>query len=198
MTNKIVIAGAGHAAGQVVASLRQQKFDGQIVLVGDEPYLPYQRPPLSKKYLAGEMSAERLYVKPGSFYDDPRIDVRLRTRIKAIDRTAKTLQIDDGKDINYDKLVLALGSRPRKLPVDGADLENVHYLRNIEDVEGIRAERGLHWPGSRGSNTQAWPGRNRDRDGGAGDEPRRVTRNIRLLSDRTHESRRKTQAFYGR
>ena len=140
MTNKIVIAGAGHAAGQVVASLRQQKFDGQIVLVGDEPYLPYQRPPLSKKYLAGEMSAERLYVKPGSFYDDPRIDVRLRTRIKAIDRTAKTLQIDDGKDINYDKLVLALGSRPRKLPVDGADLENVHYLRNIEDVEGIRAE----------------------------------------------------------
>jgi len=140
MTNKIVIAGAGHAAGQVVATLRQQEFDGQIVLLGDEPYLPYQRPPLSKKYLAGELSAERLYVKPESFYDDPRIDVRLRTRIKAIDRTAKTLQIDDDKDVNYDKLVLALGSRPRKLAVNGADLENVHYLRNIEDVEGIRAE----------------------------------------------------------
>ncbi|MDH3615154.1 MAG: FAD-dependent oxidoreductase [Gammaproteobacteria bacterium] len=140
MTEKIVIAGAGHAAGQVVATLRQQKFDGKIVLLGNEPYLPYQRPPLSKKYLAGEMSAERLYLKPESFYDDPRIDVRLRTTIKAIDRAAKALQIDDGDDIVYDKLVLALGSRPRTLPVDGADLKNVHYLRNIEDVEGIRAE----------------------------------------------------------
>jgi len=140
MSEKIVIAGAGHAAGQVVATLRQQKFDGQIVLLGDEPYLPYQRPPLSKKYLAGDMSAERLYVKPESFYDDPRIDVQLRTKISAINPAAKTVQIDGGEDVAYGKLVLALGSRPRTLPVDGEHLENVHYLRNIDDVEGIRAE----------------------------------------------------------
>jgi 3-phenylpropionate/trans-cinnamate dioxygenase ferredoxin reductase subunit len=79
MTQRVVIAGAGHAAGQVVASLKQKKFDGIIVLVGEEAWLPYQRPPLSKKYLAGEMPAERLYVKPSSFYDDPAIEVHLNT-----------------------------------------------------------------------------------------------------------------------
>jgi 3-phenylpropionate/trans-cinnamate dioxygenase ferredoxin reductase subunit len=140
VTEKIVIAGAGHAAGQIITTLRQQKFAGQIVLVGDEPYLPYQRPPLSKKFLAGEMPAERLYVKPESFYDDPRIDVRLETTVTAIDRTAQTLEIEDGDDIAYEKLVLALGSRVRTLPVEGADLNRVHYLRSIADVETIRAE----------------------------------------------------------
>lgn len=140
MTEKIVIAGAGHAAGQVIATLRQHKFKGRIVLVGDERYLPYQRPPLSKKFLAGKMAVERLYVKPESFYDDPQIELRLQTAVSAIDRNAKTLQVEDGDDIRYDKLVLALGSRARTLPVEGADLEHVHYLRSITDVEGIRAE----------------------------------------------------------
>ena len=74
---QIVVAGAGHAAGQVVATLRQKKFSGQIVLVGDEPHLPYQRPPLSKKFLAGELPAQRLYIKPESFYEDPQIEVHL-------------------------------------------------------------------------------------------------------------------------
>lgn len=134
---RIVIAGAGHAAGQVVATLKQQKFAGQIVLVGDEPWLPYQRPPLSKKFLAGEIPSERLYFKPESFYEDPLIEVRLQTRITAIDRQAKSLKIDGDEDIGYDKLVLALGSRARTLNVEGADLEGVHYLRSISDVEGI-------------------------------------------------------------
>jgi 3-phenylpropionate/trans-cinnamate dioxygenase ferredoxin reductase subunit len=140
VTEKIVIAGAGHAAGQIITTLRQQKFEGQIVLIGDEPYLPYQRPPLSKKFLAGEMPAERLYVKPESFYEDPRIDLRLETTVTAIDREAKTVKIEDGDDIAYDKLVLSLGSRARTLPVEGADLQRVHYLRSIADVESIRAE----------------------------------------------------------
>ncbi len=140
MTKKIVIAGAGHAAGQIITSLRQQKFAGQIVLVGNEPYLPYQRPPLSKKFLAGEMPAERLYVKPESFYDNPQIDLRLETTVTAIDCAAKTLKIQDGDDIGYDKLILALGSRARTLPVEGANLKRVHYLRSIADVESIRAE----------------------------------------------------------
>ncbi len=139
MTERVVIAGAGHAAGQLVASLKQQKFAGQIVLVGDEPYLPYQRPPLSKKYLSGDLLAERLYVKPASFYDDPQIDLRLATRISEIDRNRKTLKTNNG-DIAYDKLILALGSRVRRLDVEGADLDGVHYLRNIADVDGIRAE----------------------------------------------------------
>lgn len=138
MTKRVVIAGAGHAAGQVVASLRQHKFDGQIVLVGDEPHLPYQRPPLSKKFLSGDLAAERLYVKPESFYDDPAISLQLDTPIAAIDREAKCLRIEDGDDVAYDKLVIATGSRVRRLPIEGADLKGVHYLRNIADVDGIR------------------------------------------------------------
>jgi len=139
VTEKVVIAGAGHAAGQVVASLKQQKFAGQIVLVGDEPYLPYQRPPLSKKFLSGDLPAERLYVKPASFYEDPQVELRLATRISEIDRDNKTLKTNNG-DIAYDKLILALGSRVRRLDIEGADLDGVHYLRNIADVDGIHAE----------------------------------------------------------
>jgi 3-phenylpropionate/trans-cinnamate dioxygenase ferredoxin reductase subunit len=140
LTNRVVIAGAGHAAGQLVASLRHEKFNGKIVLIGDEPYLPYQRPPLSKKFLAGEMPAERLFLKPASFYEDPQIELRLSTQITAIDRTARSLAIEGGDAIAFDKLVLALGSRARPLAVEGADLKNVHYLRGIDDVEAIREQ----------------------------------------------------------
>ena len=138
MTRRIAIAGAGHAAGQLVTSLRQHEFDGEIVLVGDEPYLPYQRPPLSKKYLAGDMPAERLYVKPESFYDAAGVERHLGTRIEAIDRDEHCLRIEGGERIAYDKLVLAVGSRVRRLPVDGVTLPGVHYLRGIGDVDGIR------------------------------------------------------------
>jgi len=140
VSKKIVIAGAGHAAGQVVASLKQKEFDGDIVLVGEEAFLPYQRPPLSKKFLAGEIAAERLHFKPDSFYDDPNIDVRLHTRITAIDRSTKTLSAENGDAISYDTLILALGSRVRDVPVEGHELEGVHYLRSIRDVNAIRQE----------------------------------------------------------
>ena len=140
MTERVVIAGAGHAAGQLVASLKQHKFDGQIVLVGDEAHLPYQRPPLSKKFLSGDLAAERLYVKPPAFYEDPQIELRLDTVITKIGRASKTLKTENGDDISYDKLILALGSRVRRLSIEGADLEGVHYLRSIDDVNGIRAE----------------------------------------------------------
>ena len=140
MTETVVIAGAGHAAGQVVASLRQKKFAGRIVLIGEESWLPYQRPPLSKKFLAGALSAERLYFKPASFYDDPDIEVHLGTRITAIDRDACSVISGDGDVFTYDKLVLALGSRPRTLSLPGADLAGIHYLRGIDDVLKIQAE----------------------------------------------------------
>jgi 3-phenylpropionate/trans-cinnamate dioxygenase ferredoxin reductase subunit len=140
VTERIVIAGAGHAAGQLVASLKQQKFDGHIVLVGNEAHLPYQRPPLSKKFLSGDLAAERLYVKPPEFYDDPQIELRLDTMITKIDRDRKILETENGDDITYDKLILAMGSRVRRLSIEGADLDGVHYLRNIADVEDIRAE----------------------------------------------------------
>ena len=134
----VVIVGAGHAAGQVVASLRQHKFDGPITLIGEEPWLPYQRPPLSKKYLAGEMPAERLYFKPASFYEDPSIDVQLDTRITGIDTDARIVVSEDGRSFPYEHLVLATGSRPRAIDAQGVDLDGVHYLRSVADVDAIR------------------------------------------------------------
>ncbi len=146
MSKKIVIAGAGHAAGQLVVSLKQHDFSGDIVLVGEEAYLPYQRPPLSKKFLAGELSAERLHIKPQNFYDDTRIHAHLETRVSEINRSAKTVSTDSGETFAYDTLILATGSRVRRLPVEGDNLKGVHYLRNIADVEGIRGElqKGKH------------------------------------------------------
>ncbi|MDH3847225.1 MAG: FAD-dependent oxidoreductase, partial [Gammaproteobacteria bacterium] len=134
------MAGAGHAAGQVGVSLRQKGFDGNIVLVGEEAWLPYQRPPLSKKFLAGELPAERLYFKPADFYDDHEIDVRLETRITAVDRQQRFVVTAAGEQIAYDTLVFATGSRVRHIRVPGSDLEGVHYLRSIDDVSRIRAD----------------------------------------------------------
>ena len=142
MSNQIVIAGAGHAAGQVVATLKQKQFDGKIVLVGDEAYLPYQRPPLSKKFLAGKMLAERLHFKPASFYDDPNIEVRLSTRIASIDLSAQTLATENDEEIPYNGLILATGSRAREIRVDGVGLDGVYYLRSINDVNAIRERLG--------------------------------------------------------
>lgn len=138
MATRVVIAGAGHAAGQLIASLRQKKFAGEIVLVGEEPWLPYQRPPLSKKFLAGELPVERLYVKPPSFYEDPHTTVKLGARIERIDRAKKSLVDAAGRSIPYDKLVLAVGSRVRRLDLPGVELEGIHYLRNVDDVRAIQ------------------------------------------------------------
>lgn len=137
MRRNVVIAGAGHAAGQCAATLRQKRFDGDIVIIGDEPWLPYQRPPLSKKYLAGEIEAERLFVKPQSFYDD--VDVRLSTTIESIHLDEQSVRTSDNETVSFDKLVIATGSRPRPLIVDGINLGGVHYLRSIADVDAIRS-----------------------------------------------------------
>jgi len=140
MAETVVIVGAGHGAGQAVATLQQKQFGGRIVLVGDEPYLPYQRPPLSKKYLAGELPAERLHFKPASFYDHPNIEVRLGKRIESIDRDAGVVTDRDGAALEYDRLILATGSRVRRIDAPGGDLDGVHYLRTIADVDRIRAD----------------------------------------------------------
>jgi len=137
---QVIVVGAGHGAGQAVATLKQKKYPGRIVLIGDENWLPYQRPPLSKKFLAGELPAERLYVKPEKFYDDPGIEVRLNTRVTEIDPGARTLATDNGDTLPYSKLILATGSRARKLPAEGSDLAGIHYLRGIDDVNAIRGE----------------------------------------------------------
>lgn len=140
MTEKIVIAGGGHAAAQLISTLRQLNYAGDIVLIGEERWLPYQRPPLSKKYLAGELETERLYVKPESFYEDRRVTRRLETKVTAIDREARLLRLDNGEDISYDKLVLALGARVRELDIEGMQLNGVHYFRSLADVRAIHED----------------------------------------------------------
>ena len=140
VAEQVVVVGAGHGAGQVVATLKQKKYPGRVVLVGDEPWLPYQRPPLSKKFLAGELPAERLYVKPEKFYADPDIEVRLNTRVTAIDPHTRSLSSSDGSRLHYSRLVLATGSRARTVSAAGADLAGIHYLRGIDDVNAIRDE----------------------------------------------------------
>jgi 3-phenylpropionate/trans-cinnamate dioxygenase ferredoxin reductase component len=139
MTDPVVIVGAGQAAGQLVASLAQDGFRGEVCLVGDEPHPPYQRPPLSKKFLAGEIELDRLYVKPAVFYDKAGTRLMLDRRVERIDRPARTVVLAGGERLDYSTLVIATGSRPRRLELPGGALDGVFYLRGIADVAAIRA-----------------------------------------------------------
>ncbi len=138
MSNPIIIVGAGQAGGQAAVSLRLMGYEGPVLLIGDETHVPYERPPLSKAFLAGAHGHERLYLKRPDYYEQHGIELRLGTRVAAIDRAAKTVRLDSQETLAYDKLLLATGSKVRKLPVPGADLPGVHYLRTITDVEAIK------------------------------------------------------------
>lgn len=140
MAETVVVVGAGHAGGHAVSTLRSIGFGGAIVLIGDEPYLPYERPPMSKQFLAGELEQERTYLKPEPYYREKDIDLRLSTTATAIDRAAKTVALESGAAVAYDKLLLATGSSVRRLDCPGADLPGIHYLRTIDDVLAIRRE----------------------------------------------------------
>jgi 3-phenylpropionate/trans-cinnamate dioxygenase ferredoxin reductase subunit len=140
MLESVVIVGAGQAAAQLVASLAQDGFGGSVTLIGDEPHLPYQRPPLSKKYLAGELPFDRLYVRPAAFYEKAGTRLMLGTKIERIDRPEKAVVLADGSRLPYSTLVLATGSRARTLPLPGADRPGVFFLRTIADVETLRAQ----------------------------------------------------------
>lgn len=147
MPKRIVIVGAGQAAAQAVETLRRKGHAGDIVLVGDEAPPPYQRPPLSKKYLAGTLERDRLLIRHLPFYLEHQVDVRLSTRATGLDRGAHTVTLDDGTALAYDLLLLATGSRARTLPVPGAQLAGLYTVRTIADVDALRARAR---PGTRG------------------------------------------------
>jgi len=140
MQDTIVVIGGGHAGAQVVDSLRREHFAGRLVLVCGEPVLPYQRPPLSKKFLAGELEEARLPIRPASFYESIHCELMLGNPVAAIDTAARTLALADGGQLAYDRLVLAVGGHARPLSVPGAGLPGVHVLRTIADVNAIRAQ----------------------------------------------------------
>ena len=139
MPEQIVIVGAGQAGVQAVQSLRAEGFTGAITMIGDEAYPPYQRPPLSKAYLLGSFARERLFLKPDAFYQEAGCELILNARVTAIDREAKTVSLQDGRVRPYDKLLLATGTRVRKLSCPGAELPGIHYLRDIADVDALQS-----------------------------------------------------------
>jgi len=140
MSEHLIIVGAGQAAAQAVQTLTQNAFCGSITVIGEENHLPYQRPPLSKKYLAGELRVERLTIRPRAFYEERRVRLRLGVGVAGIDRHRGRIELMDGEVLGYDWLMLATGSRVRELRVPGAALRGVHYLRGIEDADRIARE----------------------------------------------------------
>jgi 3-phenylpropionate/trans-cinnamate dioxygenase ferredoxin reductase subunit len=138
MGDSVIIVGAGQAASQMAASLRAESYAGSITIIGDEPHLPYQRPPLSKAYLKGDLAADRLFIKPSGFYQENGCTLVLGRRVTAINRKARSVSLSDGQDLAWTKLVLATGSRVRKLPLPGAEDPACHYLRGIDDVDRLR------------------------------------------------------------
>jgi len=134
----VVIVGASHAGFQVAASLRQGGFEGPIRLIGDEPVLPYQRPPLSKDYLGGKIGLDLLLLRPEAFYRDHRIDFLAGTRVAEIDRAGRAVRLGSGERVEYGHLVLATGARNRVPPLPGIKLDGVCYLRTLAETEALR------------------------------------------------------------
>ena len=135
---ELVVIGGGQAAIQCVASLRKEGYSGSITLIGEENHLPYQRPPLSKGFLSGSTESNRLYLKKIEFFQENSIQLNLGVTAKKIDRDNCNVRLSDDKSISYDKLVLATGSRVRKLKFPGSDLEGINYLRGIDDAESLK------------------------------------------------------------
>ncbi|MBI1200987.1 MAG: pyridine nucleotide-disulfide oxidoreductase [Rhodopseudomonas sp.] len=135
---RIVVVGAGQAAAQLAISLRQGGFDGGIVVVGDEPYLPYQRPPLSKKFLTERGQPDSLFLRPADFWRGLDVDMTLGAAARAVDCRRKLVTLSDGRELDYDVLVFATGTRARTLPLRGVALPYVMSLRAIGDVHKLR------------------------------------------------------------
>ncbi|HEY7052346.1 MAG TPA: FAD-dependent oxidoreductase [Mycobacterium sp.] len=133
-SSTIVIVGGGLAAAKASEALRDNGFDGDIVLITEENHLPYERPPLSKEYLAGKKSLEEFTVHDAGWYADASVDLRLGAAVTAIDRSAHAVTLSDGNTVRYDKLLLATGSRSRRPRIPGADAAGVHYLRTYDDA----------------------------------------------------------------
>jgi 3-phenylpropionate/trans-cinnamate dioxygenase ferredoxin reductase subunit len=142
MLETFVIVGASLAGGGAAATLRQEGFDGRVILIGAEPQPPYERPPLSKEYLRGESSFEQTLVQSSDFYGENGIETRFGVRASRVDPAKKVIELDGEEGVAYDKLLVATGGRNRRFPVPGLDMEGVYDLRTMADCERIRAEIG--------------------------------------------------------
>ena len=139
MPPTFVIVGASLAGGTAAATLRQDGFDGDLVLIGEEPHPPYERPPLSKQYLRGEVPFDQGFVRPRGFYDEHGIDTRFGVAARRIDPVERRVELATGEWVRYDKLLIATGVRNRRPPIPGLDLQNVFDLRTVTDADALRA-----------------------------------------------------------
>jgi 3-phenylpropionate/trans-cinnamate dioxygenase ferredoxin reductase subunit len=140
MSETFVIVGAGVAGGGAAAALREEGFDGRVVLIGAEQQPPYERPPLSKEYLRGESSFERALFQPPDFYDENGVETRFGVRATRVDAAEKVVELDGGERVAYDRLLVATGGRNRRFRIPGMDLEGIYSLRTVADSDRIRAE----------------------------------------------------------
>ena len=132
------------AGAKAAETLREESFEGRVVLVGSERVRPYERPPLSKGYLMGQSPFAEAHVHPEAFYDEHGIELVAGTTATALDLSGHTVALDDGRTLAYDRLLLATGAVPRRLPVAGADLEGVHLLRTVGDSDALREVAKRH------------------------------------------------------
>ncbi|MGH3119294.1 MAG: NAD(P)/FAD-dependent oxidoreductase [Gaiellales bacterium] len=140
MAEVFAIVGASLAGGTAAVTLREEGFEGRVVLIGEEPLPPYERPPLSKEYFRGEQPFEDALVRPAAFYDSSEIETQFGTRATKIDPFEKVVELEAGERVSYDKVLIATGSRNRRFPIPGLDLEGVYDLRTVEDCDRIRKE----------------------------------------------------------
>lgn len=138
MSPPILVIGGGHAGAQAVDTLRREGYSDRIVLISDEPYVPYQRPPLSKQFLSAEWDVARLSFRHQTYYDEHRVELRLNSRAVRINAAGRVVTLSNGKEMRYSRLLLCLGACSRELTCPGAKLSGIHYLRNIADARGIK------------------------------------------------------------
>src|SRR5215204_50491 len=140
MPETLVIVGANLTGGGAAATLRQEGFDGRVILIGTEPRAPYERPPLSKQYLRGESSFEQSLVQSSEYYDENGIETRFGVRATRVHAAEKVVELESGERVSFDKLLIATGGRNRRFPIPGLDLQCVYDLRTVDDCDRIRAE----------------------------------------------------------
>jgi len=138
MSQTIAIVGASLTGASAAATLREDGFDGRVVLLGAEPQLPYDRPPLSKAYLRGGMPFEKTLLRPPEFYRERNIETRLGTRVVGVDPEKRTLELQGGERLEFDSVLIATGGRNRRFPIPGLDLPGVYDLRTVADADRIR------------------------------------------------------------
>jgi 3-phenylpropionate/trans-cinnamate dioxygenase ferredoxin reductase component len=137
-----IIIGASLTGAKAAEELRTQGFDGRVLLIGSEPERPYERPPLTKDYLRGESEREKAYVHEQGFYEDHQIELETEATVTGIDRGGSRVRLADDRELAYDRLLLATGAEPRRIPIAGADLGGVHYLRTLQDCDVLRERLG--------------------------------------------------------